>query len=99
MAYHNGAIYLPIQQEPQTRDLEGYGSGSEYPPTPQRLIPMENGQQEVQPRFTLGRTWGSLLGNMFQIDTFQRPYDNHKRLKSQQQLHTPVVRSIQDKGE
>ncbi|MBW0471222.1 hypothetical protein O181_010937 [Austropuccinia psidii MF-1] len=29
--------------------LEAYGSSSSAPPTPQGLIPMEHGQQEVQP--------------------------------------------------
>ncbi|MBW0461385.1 hypothetical protein O181_001100 [Austropuccinia psidii MF-1] len=35
-------IHLPIQQEPQTRGLEGYGSSSSAPPTPQTFILMEN---------------------------------------------------------
>ncbi|MBW0591978.1 hypothetical protein O181_131693 [Austropuccinia psidii MF-1] len=43
----NLAIPTPIQQEPQTRGLEGYGSSSSAPPTPQRFIPMEHGQQQV----------------------------------------------------
>ncbi|MBW0586391.1 hypothetical protein O181_126106 [Austropuccinia psidii MF-1] len=30
----NPAIHPPIQQEPQTRGLEGYGSSSSAPPTP-----------------------------------------------------------------
>ncbi|MBW0488716.1 hypothetical protein O181_028431 [Austropuccinia psidii MF-1] len=32
------AIHIPIQQEPQTRGLERYGSSSSAPPTPQRFI-------------------------------------------------------------
>ncbi|MBW0592392.1 hypothetical protein O181_132107 [Austropuccinia psidii MF-1] len=32
------AIHTPIQQEPQIRGLEGYGSSSSAPPTLQRLI-------------------------------------------------------------
>ncbi|MBW0562860.1 hypothetical protein O181_102575 [Austropuccinia psidii MF-1] len=50
-------IHTPIQQKPQTRGLEGYASSSSAPPTPQRFISMENGQQEVQPGISLGRTW------------------------------------------
>ncbi|MBW0560517.1 hypothetical protein O181_100232 [Austropuccinia psidii MF-1] len=34
----NPAIHTPIQQEPQTRGLEGYGSSSSAPPTPQRFF-------------------------------------------------------------
>ncbi|MBW0533892.1 hypothetical protein O181_073607 [Austropuccinia psidii MF-1] len=30
----HSAIYFPIQQKPQTRGLEGYGSSSSAPPTP-----------------------------------------------------------------
>ncbi|MBW0525816.1 hypothetical protein O181_065531 [Austropuccinia psidii MF-1] len=50
------AIHIPIQQEPQTRGLERYGSSSSAPPTPQRFMSMEHGQQEVQPGISLGRT-------------------------------------------
>ncbi|MBW0557647.1 hypothetical protein O181_097362 [Austropuccinia psidii MF-1] len=38
----NPAIHTPIQQDPQTRGLEGYGSSSSDPPTPQRFISMEH---------------------------------------------------------
>ncbi|MBW0499743.1 hypothetical protein O181_039458 [Austropuccinia psidii MF-1] len=34
-------IHLLTKHEPQTRGLEGYGSSSLAPPTPERLIPME----------------------------------------------------------
>ncbi|MBW0533201.1 hypothetical protein O181_072916 [Austropuccinia psidii MF-1] len=54
------AIHFPIQQEPQTRGLERYGSSSLAPPTPQIFISMENKQQEVEPRIPLGRTWSKL---------------------------------------
>ncbi|MBW0466499.1 hypothetical protein O181_006214 [Austropuccinia psidii MF-1] len=54
------AIHLPIQQEPQTRGLERYGSGSSAPPIPQRFISMEHGKREVQPGISLGRTWSKL---------------------------------------
>ncbi|MBW0555184.1 hypothetical protein O181_094899 [Austropuccinia psidii MF-1] len=52
----NPAIHTPIQQEPQTRGLEGYGSSSSAPLTPQTFIEMEHGQQEVQPSISLSRT-------------------------------------------
>ncbi|MBW0554104.1 hypothetical protein O181_093819 [Austropuccinia psidii MF-1] len=42
-------IHIPIQQKPQTRGLEGYGSSSSAPPSPQRPFSMEHGQQKVQP--------------------------------------------------
>ncbi|MBW0591995.1 hypothetical protein O181_131710 [Austropuccinia psidii MF-1] len=48
-------IHLPIQQEPHTRGMEGYGSNSTAPLTSQRLIPMKNGQQEYKPSITIGR--------------------------------------------
>ncbi|MBW0555083.1 hypothetical protein O181_094798, partial [Austropuccinia psidii MF-1] len=41
------AIHTPIQQEAQTRGLEGYGSSSSAPPMPQRFVSMEHGQQEA----------------------------------------------------
>ncbi|MBW0533179.1 hypothetical protein O181_072894 [Austropuccinia psidii MF-1] len=42
------AIHFTIQQKPQTRVREGYGSSSSAPPTPQRSFPMEHGQQEEE---------------------------------------------------
>ncbi|MBW0520988.1 hypothetical protein O181_060703 [Austropuccinia psidii MF-1] len=35
------ASHLSIQQNPQTRGLEVYGSSSSAPPTPERAFPME----------------------------------------------------------
>ncbi|MBW0593809.1 hypothetical protein O181_133524, partial [Austropuccinia psidii MF-1] len=69
----NLSIHTPIQQEPQTRGLEGYGSSSSAPPTPQGLIPMEHEQQEVQPGKSLGRTWSNLPEDLSQRDRLQRP--------------------------
>ncbi|MBW0467972.1 hypothetical protein O181_007687 [Austropuccinia psidii MF-1] len=43
----HSAIQFPIQQKPQTRGLEWYGSGSSAPPTPQISLQMEHGQQET----------------------------------------------------
>ncbi|MBW0484283.1 hypothetical protein O181_023998 [Austropuccinia psidii MF-1] len=45
--YTHSSIHLPIQQKPQTRGLEGYGSRFSAPPNPQRYFIMEHGQQEV----------------------------------------------------
>ncbi|MBW0557599.1 hypothetical protein O181_097314 [Austropuccinia psidii MF-1] len=68
------------------RGLEGYGSSSSAPPTPQRLIPMKNGKQEVQPRITLGRAWSKLQEDMSQRDTLQRSHGNHQRMEFQQEV-------------
>ncbi|MBW0581023.1 hypothetical protein O181_120738 [Austropuccinia psidii MF-1] len=68
------AIHFPIQQQPQTRGLEKYGSCSLAPPTPQTFISMENEQQEVQPGIPLGRT-----SSKFPEDMSQRPYGNNQR--------------------
>ncbi|MBW0501292.1 hypothetical protein O181_041007 [Austropuccinia psidii MF-1] len=43
----HSAIYIPIQQKPQTRGLEGYGSPHSAPPTPQRPFSTEHGKDEV----------------------------------------------------
>ncbi|MBW0543059.1 hypothetical protein O181_082774 [Austropuccinia psidii MF-1] len=45
----NPFIHTPIQQEPQTRGLEGYGSSSSAPPTHQRFVSMEHGQKLQRP--------------------------------------------------
>ncbi|MBW0559173.1 hypothetical protein O181_098888 [Austropuccinia psidii MF-1] len=52
----HSAINFAIQQEPQTRGLERNGSSSSAPPTPEKFISMEHGQQEVQP----GIPWAEL---------------------------------------
>ncbi|MBW0571876.1 hypothetical protein O181_111591 [Austropuccinia psidii MF-1] len=83
----NLAIHTPIQQEPQTRGLEGYGSSSSAPPTPQRPISMEHGQQEVQPGISLGRTWSKFPEDLSQRDRLQRPYGNHQRLTRSRPNH------------
>ncbi|MBW0466786.1 hypothetical protein O181_006501 [Austropuccinia psidii MF-1] len=95
----HSAIHIPIQQKPQTRGLEGYGSSSSAPPTPQRPFSMEYGQQEVQPSIPGGRTWRKLPEDMSQRDRLQRPYGNHKRLDSHQEVQTPGGEGKQDKGE
>ncbi|MBW0502034.1 hypothetical protein O181_041749 [Austropuccinia psidii MF-1] len=51
-----GRGHLGHIDSPQTRGLEGYGSSSSAPQSPQRSFPMENEQQEVQPSIPLGRT-------------------------------------------
>ncbi|MBW0490123.1 hypothetical protein O181_029838 [Austropuccinia psidii MF-1] len=73
------AIHFPIKQEPQTRGLERYGSSSSAPPTPQKFILMEHGQQEVKLGIPLGRTWSKFPEDLSQRDTLQRPYGNHQR--------------------
>ncbi|MBW0558371.1 hypothetical protein O181_098086 [Austropuccinia psidii MF-1] len=75
------AIYFPIQQQPQTRGLERHGSSSSAPPTPQRFVSMEHGQQKVQPGIPLGRTWSKFPEDFSQRDRLQRPYGNHQRLE------------------
>ncbi|MBW0572941.1 hypothetical protein O181_112656, partial [Austropuccinia psidii MF-1] len=70
----NPAIQAPIQQEPQTRGLEGYGASSSAPPTPQRFMSMEHGKQEVQPSISLGRTWTKLPEDLSQRDRLQGPF-------------------------
>ncbi|MBW0477725.1 hypothetical protein O181_017440 [Austropuccinia psidii MF-1] len=95
----HSAIHTPIQQEPQTRGLEGYGSSSSAPPTSQRFISMDHGQQEVQPSISLGRTWSKLPEDLSQIDRLQRPYDNHQGSESYQEVQTPGVEDKKDKGE
>ncbi|MBW0483931.1 hypothetical protein O181_023646 [Austropuccinia psidii MF-1] len=92
------AIKIPIQQKPQTRGLEGYGSGSSAPTTPQRPFSMEHREQEVQPSIPLGRTSPKLPEDMSQRDRLQNPYDNHQRLESHQELQTPGGEVKQDKG-
>ncbi|MBW0497201.1 hypothetical protein O181_036916 [Austropuccinia psidii MF-1] len=93
------AIHIPIQQKPQIRGLEGYGSSSSAPLTPERPFPMEHGQQEVQPSIPLERTWSKFPEDMSQIDRLQRPYGNHQRLESHQTVYTPGAEGKQDKGE
>ncbi|MBW0543331.1 hypothetical protein O181_083046, partial [Austropuccinia psidii MF-1] len=74
----NPAIHTPIQQEPQARGLERYGSSSSAPPTPQIFVSMEHGKQEVKPGISLGRTWSKFPEYLSQRDRLQRPYGNPK---------------------
>ncbi|MBW0501964.1 hypothetical protein O181_041679 [Austropuccinia psidii MF-1] len=91
--------FTPIQQEPQNRGLEGYGSSASAPPTPRRFISMEHGQQEVQPSISLDRTWSKLPEDLSQRDRIQGPYGNHQRLESYKAVQTPGGKGKQDKGE
>ncbi|MBW0533863.1 hypothetical protein O181_073578 [Austropuccinia psidii MF-1] len=93
------AIHFKIQQKHQTRGLEGYGSSSQAAPTPQGPFSMEHGKQEVQPSIPLGRTWSKLPEHMSQRNRLQRPYGNHKRLESNQEVQNPAGEGNQDKGE
>ncbi|MBW0559441.1 hypothetical protein O181_099156 [Austropuccinia psidii MF-1] len=95
----HSAIHFPIQQEPQTRGLERYGSSSSAPPTLQRCHSMEHGQQELLCGIQLGRTGSKLPEDLPQRDIFQITYDNHQRLESHQAVKTPGGERKQDKGE
>ncbi|MBW0558386.1 hypothetical protein O181_098101 [Austropuccinia psidii MF-1] len=95
----NLAIHTSFQQEPQTRGMERHGSSSSAPPTPQRMISMEHGQQEVQHGISPGRTWSKFPEYLAQRDRLQGPYGNHQRWESYQAVQTPGGKSNQDKGE
>ncbi|MBW0503349.1 hypothetical protein O181_043064 [Austropuccinia psidii MF-1] len=95
----HSAIHIPIQHKPQTRGLEGYGSGSAASLTPKRPFSMQHGQQEVQPSIPLGRTWSKFPEDMSQRDRFHIPYGNPQRLESYQAVHTPGGEDKQDNGE
>ncbi|MBW0483159.1 hypothetical protein O181_022874 [Austropuccinia psidii MF-1] len=82
-----------------TEGLEGYGSSSSAPPTPKRYFPIEHGQQEVQPRITLGRTWRKFEEDMSQRDICQRPYGNQQGMEFHQAVQTPGGEGNQDEGE
>ncbi|MBW0470351.1 hypothetical protein O181_010066 [Austropuccinia psidii MF-1] len=94
----NLTIHTSIQQEPQTRGLERDGSSSSAPPTPQRFISMEQGQQKVQPGISLGRTWSKLPKDLSEKDRLKGPYGNHQRLESYQAVQTPGGKGKQDKA-
>ncbi|MBW0460434.1 hypothetical protein O181_000149 [Austropuccinia psidii MF-1] len=95
----HSSIDFSFQPKTQTRGLEGYGLSSSAPPTPQRPFSMEYGQQEVQPSIPLGRTWSKLPEDMSERDRLQRPYGNHQRLESHQEVQTLGGEGNQDKGE
>ncbi|MBW0479490.1 hypothetical protein O181_019205 [Austropuccinia psidii MF-1] len=95
---HSG-INIPIQQKSHTRGLEGYGSSSSAPPTPQRPFSMEHGELEVQLSIPLDRTWRNLPEYISQRDRIQRPYVNHQMLESYQAVQTPGGEGKQDKAE
>ncbi|MBW0518349.1 hypothetical protein O181_058064 [Austropuccinia psidii MF-1] len=95
----HSAIHFSIEQKPQTRGLEGYGSSSSAPPTPQRPFSMEHGQQEVQPSIPLGRTRSKMPEDLPQRDRLQRTYGNHQRLESHQAVQTYGGEGNHDKGE
>ncbi|MBW0559342.1 hypothetical protein O181_099057 [Austropuccinia psidii MF-1] len=95
----HSAIHFQIKQKPQTRVLEGYGSSSSAPPTPERPFSMEHAQQKVQPSISLGRTWSELPEDISQRDGLQRPYGNHQRLEAHQTVHASGGEGSQNKGE
>ncbi|MBW0564639.1 hypothetical protein O181_104354 [Austropuccinia psidii MF-1] len=83
------SIHFPIQQEPQTIGLERYGSSSSAPTAPQRFISVEHGKQEVQPEIPLGRTGSKLAEDLSPRDRLQRPYGDHQRVESHQEVQNP----------
>ncbi|MBW0571179.1 hypothetical protein O181_110894, partial [Austropuccinia psidii MF-1] len=95
----HSAIHFQIQQKPQTRGLEGYGSSSSAPPAPQRPFSMEHGQQEVQSSIPMGRNWSTFPEKMSQRDRIQRLYGDHQWLEYHQEVQTPGGEGKQDKGE
>ncbi|MBW0472981.1 hypothetical protein O181_012696 [Austropuccinia psidii MF-1] len=95
----NSAIGFSIQHKPQTRGLEGYVPSSSAPPTPPRLFPMENGQQEVQGSLSLGRTWSKFPENISQRDKLERPYGDNQKLESHEAVQNPGGEGNMDKGE
>ncbi|MBW0555140.1 hypothetical protein O181_094855, partial [Austropuccinia psidii MF-1] len=54
---------------------------------------------QVQPGSPLGRTWSKFSEDLFQRNRLQRPYGNHQRLKSHQEVQTPGGEGKKDKGE
>ncbi|MBW0564081.1 hypothetical protein O181_103796 [Austropuccinia psidii MF-1] len=94
----NSAIHTSIEQEPQPKGLEAYGSSSSAPPTPQRFISMEHRQQEGQPGSSLGRTWSTLPEDLSQRDRLQRSDGNHQRLEFYEAVQTPGGEGTDDKG-
>ncbi|MBW0516120.1 hypothetical protein O181_055835 [Austropuccinia psidii MF-1] len=53
----------------------------------------------VQPSIPLGKTWSKFPEDISQRYTLKRPYGNHKRMESHQEVQTPVGEGNQDKGE
>ncbi|MBW0477800.1 hypothetical protein O181_017515 [Austropuccinia psidii MF-1] len=95
----HSAIPFQIQQKSQARGLEGYGSSSSAPTTPQRSFPTEHEHQEFQPSIPLGRTLRKFPEDISQRDTLQRHYGNHQRLEPHQTFQTLGGEGNQEKGE
>ncbi|MBW0486066.1 hypothetical protein O181_025781 [Austropuccinia psidii MF-1] len=60
---------------------------------------MEHKQQQVKPGIPLGRTWSKLPEYLSKRDRLQRPYGNHQRLESHQEVQNPGGEGKKDKGE
>ncbi|MBW0469699.1 hypothetical protein O181_009414 [Austropuccinia psidii MF-1] len=74
----HSSIPFSIQQEPQTRGLERYGSSSSAPPTLQRFLSMEHGQEEAhKEQAKSALQW---------LHTIQKPTDQWPRVTI---LHKP----------
>ncbi|MBW0496156.1 hypothetical protein O181_035871 [Austropuccinia psidii MF-1] len=95
--YTHSSIHIPIQQKPQTRGLEGYGSSSELHQLLKGLFQWSMDKK----MFNLASHWEE-LGASFQKsqrDTLQRPYGKHQRLEPYQAVQTPGGEGNKDKGE
>ncbi|MBW0571325.1 hypothetical protein O181_111040 [Austropuccinia psidii MF-1] len=86
-------------RRPGRGNLGHSGGCSSTPPTPQRFISMQHGQQEVPPGIPLGRTWSKLPEDFSQRERLQKPYGNHQSLEYHQEVQTPGGEVKQDKGE
>ncbi|MBW0532757.1 hypothetical protein O181_072472 [Austropuccinia psidii MF-1] len=67
-------IQLPTQQTPQTKGFDRAVTSTLASPTPQRPVPMDHLKQEIQPGFTLGRTWGKIPEDISQRYFIQGTY-------------------------
>ncbi|MBW0465589.1 hypothetical protein O181_005304 [Austropuccinia psidii MF-1] len=60
---------------------------------------MKHVQQQVQSSILLGRTWSEFPEDMSQIDRLGRPYGNHQRLESHQEVQASGGEGSQNKVE
>ncbi|MBW0487813.1 hypothetical protein O181_027528 [Austropuccinia psidii MF-1] len=92
------AIHFQVQQKPQTRGLEGYGSSSSAPPTPKRSFSMDHGKQEVKPRLPLGRTWRMLPEDWNTTRQFRLLEERATRIRENQATIQAVEEQLNQTG-
>ncbi|MBW0527213.1 hypothetical protein O181_066928 [Austropuccinia psidii MF-1] len=80
----HSAIHISIQQKPQNRGLEGYGSSSSAPPTPQRPFSMEHGPQELSSSFKPSRNQ-QISGQQSPFFTISGIFHEKTRIQGQKQ--------------